>query len=120
MIQRKQTVFLFLAAVAAIVSGILQAGTLPMILTAIATAVIQIVAIFLFKNRKVQSHLCVVCMFLLIVWYIGLGVLQHSLRGTLDLTWPMFLPAVSILFTFIARKYILADEKLVRSLDRIR
>ena len=55
-------------------------------------------------------------MLLLFIWYVQLSM-AAPVEG---LGWYHALPLVSILLIFLARKGILRDEKLVRSLDRIR
>ena len=55
-----------------------------------------------------------------LVWYVLLAVLNRQLAGTFILTWSDALPGVAILLIFLAYKGIQHDEKLVRSLDRIR
>ena len=49
-----------------------------------------------------------------IVYYIFLAIRQPLLG------WYSALPMVAVLLLFLARKRIVKDEKLVRSLDRIR
>jgi hypothetical protein len=42
--------------------------------------------------------------------------------GTVDFTptWPAVFPAIALILYLMARRAILADEKLVKSMDRIR
>jgi hypothetical protein len=42
--------------------------------------------------------------------------------GTVDFVpkWPAVMPAIALIFYLMARHAILADEKLVKSMDRIR
>lgn len=120
MIQRKQTVFLLLAAIAFVVCAVCD-QTVPFCCAwSAALGVATLGNIFLFKNRKLQSLLCVVLMAIGVIYYIALAVFNNSADGALQLTWPMALPAVAIVFLFMAYKGIRHDEKLVRSLDRIR
>jgi hypothetical protein len=49
-----------------------------------------------------------------VVYYIALAVMQPVLG------WYTAMPMVAVLFLFLARKGIVKDEKLVKSLDRIR
>lgn len=73
-------------------------------------------------NRKLQSKLCVIVYLLLIAWYgYGFGV-AFALKGA-DTPRPAFavvLPAIALILTFMARSGIKADERLVRSADRLR
>lgn len=115
MIQRIQTVFLLLAAIAAGVCGAMMTN-LTLMLVAFVAALVSVVNIFLFKQRKRQASICFFNMLILVMWYVNLA----SAFDSTVLTWPMVLPMVAIVLLFLARKHILADEKLVRSLDRIR
>jgi 4-hydroxybenzoate polyprenyltransferase len=115
MIQRKQTLYMLLAAIAAGVCGGMMVN-MTLMLGAFVAAIVLLLNIFLYKRRTKQASVCVFVMFLLALWYVNLA----TIRGSVELTWPMALPVVSIVLVFLARKAILADEKLVRSLDRIR
>ena len=85
---------------------------------------IALITIFLFKNRKRQAMLCSVCMLLILVWYAVYAYLAYSRYGFEDQAfqpqWTAALPFVSDIFVWLARRGIIADEKLVRSMDRIR
>jgi hypothetical protein len=147
MIQRKQTLFLLLAIVLAVVCMSSQVGTLsaegivfakvynlwisdgqgnrslanwPMLALLLVAAVTSLVAIFMYTKRKLQALLCLVTMMVYVAWYILVAVLPQWRGGDMTYHWPVVLPAICIILTFMARKGILADEKLVRSLDRIR
>lgn len=146
MIQRKQTIYLLLAFVAIVVCMCSRVGSLvstvsqaslynlwlsdgqgahnmsvwPLFATLLLAALLALVTIFLYTKRKLQSKLCLVLMVLLLLWYVLLAVLPQSLGGSLVLGWASAMPAVALLCAIFARKGILADEKLVRSLDRIR
>jgi hypothetical protein len=148
MIQRKQTLFLLAALILTIVCMSMQVATLfgdsgmvfarmynlwltdgqghhsfrsaPLFVCLLLSALLTIVTIFMYQNRKRQALMCIGNMVLLVMWYILLAVQPQFIGGMMHLEWPAVLPAVSIILTFMARKGILADEKLVRSLDRIR
>jgi len=120
MIQRKQTVFLLLAVVALAVAAVMNTGTVLMLVVLIASALQTFATIFLFNNRKLQAKLALADVLLPLVWYVLLAVLNRQLAGTFVLTWSDALPAVAIMLIFLAYKGIQHDEKLVRSLDRIR
>ncbi len=120
MIQRKQTVYLLLAFVAMLVGAIVPTGLPLLWLIAAVAALGSIGNIFLFNNRPLQAKLCVGLLVLGLAYYIAVAVMHHANGGTTTFTWPMALPLVAMLFWFLAYKGINADEKLVRSLDRIR
>ena len=99
MIQRKQSVFLLLAAIVGIISlcmpigifkpvelgvdsvmynlwiqdgnGSLDFSVAPLFCVALLSVIISVATIFLFNNRKLQIKLCSWNMLLLIVWYIA-------------------------------------------------
>lgn len=120
MIQRKQTVFLLLAAIATAVAAFANTGTVLMLIILIASAVITLGDIFLYKNRPRQAMVTLVPIVLLLLWYLLIGVENRNSGGTFVLRWTDVLPAVAIVLTFLARQGIRADEKLVRSTERIR
>jgi uncharacterized membrane protein YwzB len=145
MIQRIQTVFLLLAACSfgalfllpLLTSNVSSAHFLAdkvytvqdhLILLSITglAAGISVLTIFLFKNRKLQRKLA----YLIIFLAIGLGVSSYFLLkmdagDTLQTagihTQPgMFLPVAGIVFCLLAGYFIGKDEKLVKSMDRLR
>jgi hypothetical protein len=150
MIQRKQTVFLLLAVilylvtlsmpVACVVSQGLTTGRVycmlwldqagaahfqcwPLFAILLLSAAVACYTIFIYKNRLRQALLCLVSMMLSLLWYVALIVVSKTLApdaAEFQLAWPAVLPAVSVILTFMARKGILADEKLVRAADRLR
>ena len=112
MIQRIQTLYLLIACILAIVCFFLRLEWIDALL--VLSAILSAVTIFLYRKRVVQAHLCVANLGCILAWYIALA----SLEGEAGI--PESLPMVSALLVFLARKGILRDEKLVRSLDRIR
>lgn len=78
----------------------------------------------LFRNRKLQASLCMLCIVDMIIW-IGLfcvnafsGLIDNG--GEMKPAYAACFPFVAMIFFFLARKAILKDEALVRSMDRIR
>ena len=113
MIQRLQSVYMLLAAIALAVCFVFDEDMRPSGLT-LCLAVISFFNIFLYKNRVRQARVCLGVMLAGIVYYIFLAIRQPQLG------WYSALPMVAVLLLFMARKHIVKDEKLVRSLDRIR
>ena len=113
MIQRIQTIFLLLAGIAFAVSAVMGDMLWTEVLLG-CLALLSLGNIFLFRKRPTQATLCTAAMALAIVYYIILAVQQPML------VWPMALPMVAVILLFLARNRIVKDEKLVRSLDRIR
>jgi len=112
MIQRKQTVFLLLACILALVCLFMRLQWLDALLA--VSAVLSAYTIFQYRHRVMQARLCLAGLFVIFAWYIGLAVLEGHL-GTYE-----GLPMVNAILIFLARKGILDDEKLVRAADRIR
>ena len=81
--------------------------------------------IFLFKHRALQMRICSFCMILLVGWYAAYAAFAWFLSGVIEAdsfrvgVWAS-LPCVSIILLYLAFRGILKDEKLVRSLDRLR
>lgn len=136
MIQRIQSVYLFLVA--------LISGALPFFVTLwkdaqgatiialdehlvfgmyVGSAVLAIIALFAFKNRKLQfvlNRLNIILNFILlgffVYWSLSIsGEMKVSEKGI-----GMILPIISIVFLVLANKAIMKDENLVKSVDRLR
>ena len=143
MIQRIQTIYLFLAS---IVSGGLifvfnlwntvkekifvvdlfsrEVITLQLIpFMFIVSSILSIVTIFLFKNRKLQFVIGRVII-LINLFLLGLLIyLSLNLSGETTVSEKgigMFLPILAILLIVLANKAIKKDEDLVKSVDRLR
>ena len=89
----------------------------------IASAVLSIMAIFLFKNRKLQF---VIGRIIILINLFLLGLLIYlslTLSGEISVSEKgigMFLPILAILLIVFANKAIKKDEDLVKSVDRLR
>ena len=136
MLQRIQTIYLFIAA---LVSGVLiffvalwrtetgDAVYVEEVLLALAlflgSALISFITIFLYNNRKLQfvlGRVNILLNFILlgvfVYWTLNVpGEMQISEKGI-----GMFLPVLSIVFLVLANKAIKKDEDLVKSVDRLR
>ena len=141
MIQRIQSVWLLLAGVAGLLtyklpiwSGTLQDGSIKHFLGTenllyfaanIATCLLAFVAIFLFKNRKTQKSLSWVGV-LLSLTLIGLQVwLVNDYKTSMNFmqsSWQFgaIMPILMVVFFFLAIGGINKDEKLIKSLERLR
>ncbi len=145
MIQRIQTLFLLLAALAFIalfqfpfaVSDVANAGFLAdkdfdvydntiLIILAGLGGLIALVAIFLYKNRPLQvrlSYLTIIIGILLIVVAVVLFYNEaYKIFETSKISdsLGLYMPVLSLIFGFLAARFINKDEKLVRSADRLR
>ena len=89
----------------------------------VLTVSIGVGAIMGFRNRQRQAKLCVVNILLLVVWY-ALAAFYALHIGFRDYTFHpnvvICFPFVAMIFYWMARKGVIADEKLVRAADRIR
>ena len=114
--QRKQTVFLLIA----VVLGMVYFMAWPLFVMQILASAISLIAVFLYRSRPVQASLCLAAVLVNLAWYVVLAVLIEG--GSLPEQLPMTacLPIIAAIFCFLARRGILADEKLVRSVDRLR
>lgn len=146
MIQRKQTIYLLLALAAVIVCLCLPIGRAELssqlgnvavyynlgaylgnaftphpvpFVDLVIVGTIAFITIFLYKKRKVQMALCAVDIIIGLVWYVW----YVAIAVTVDGFKPSFaacLPLIAIIFLFLARKGVKADENLIKSMDRIR
>jgi drug/metabolite transporter (DMT)-like permease len=141
MIQRKQTIWLLLAAlmgflftqiplfIAKLADGSEKKFSAPesLILFAfgIAVALLAVFTIFLFKNRPLQLRLTIIGI-LASLAIIGLEVWQldqfkqNNAVSSGSYYWGSLFPIASLLFFALAAGGIRKDEKLVKSLDRLR
>lgn len=131
MLQRVQSIYLFLATALAIsfiftplaISGEEFLQVLEFIALPIISGVIgffTFITIFFFKNRKLQLNLCRFAV-LLVLGLIGTAV--YFVIDTPGEDMPLFgaaFPFVAWLFIFLAMRGIKADENLIRSMDRLR
>jgi hypothetical protein len=147
MIQRIQTLYLFLAAVIAAVLSFYNPGlwraklvnnsyqyftgqssykyfVITMIIIALA-----VVCIFLFKKRPLQFRLTVLNLLLsialIVIQYFMIKAEAEKLQASNMLASSTYLPAaflpiIIVVLLFLAARGIRKDEKLVKSLDRLR
>lgn len=136
MIQRIQTVYLFLAALTCGIGSFLLpnwdkmrtelAVNYDQSAAAVAyliIAIIALVSIFLFKNRqrqmsvvKVDIILNLVLLGFFVYWTLSLpGDVNTSEKGI-----GILVPLISIVFLMVAHKAIKKDDDLVKSVDRFR
>jgi hypothetical protein len=141
MIQRIQSVWLLLTAICAFVTYtlVLYIGTQSdgvqrpfaladhflLVIFIIGLGVLSLFNIFLFKNRKLQFRLTIVAL-LLTIGYVFVQYLKVEefktanafVQGSYQVA--ALLPIVMIIFLILAARGIYKDEKLVKSLNRLR
>jgi peptidoglycan/LPS O-acetylase OafA/YrhL len=140
MIQRKQTLWLLLATAAGVLTflypfatgtelvenstmerqtEIIAGGNFFLLLATIASIAISTINIFLFKNRGQQKMLCIIGLLIsavICVLYISLTL---KLTKYVPALWAI-LPFIIVVSYFMAYRGIRSDEKLVKSLDKLR
>lgn len=141
MIQRIQTLFLALGAIALLVLPLFDAvwqgqaasqypwyAPTLMILAGLTVAM-AVAAIFLYKNRDVQRKVVIAAQVLtvglLVVLFSGLYLSQTlpMVSGAATDPWGvvmLVLPVVAYVLFFLARRNIDKDIKLIKSMDRLR
>ncbi|HYE54880.1 MAG TPA: DUF4293 family protein [Chitinophagaceae bacterium] len=141
MIQRIQSLWLLLAAACAFITYtlVLYIGTLPdsttrefrlgdnflLVMGIIGIAVLSLITIFFFKNRKLQLRLTILTI-ILTIGYLFLQYLKieqfktENAITTGSYQVAALLPLVTIIFLIFAARGISKDEKLIKSLDRLR
>ena len=141
MIQRKQTIWLLLASItgflitqiplyAATLAGeairkFIATESLLLFAIAIIAALLGLITIFLYKNRPLQIKLSLLG-FLVSIGFVALEIWKIdefreanvSLKGSYY--WGALLPIAMAVFFFLAIRSIRKDEKLVKSLNRLR
>ncbi|MDT0646743.1 DUF4293 domain-containing protein [Zunongwangia sp. F260] len=136
MLQRIQTVYLFLAAIVSlglifvfylwensIGETVYAEDELMVFIMFLLSGALSLVSIFMFRNRKLQfvlGRLNILLNFFLlgvfVYWLLNVpGEQDISEKGI-----GMFLPIISIVFLVLANKAIKKDENLVKSVDRLR
>jgi hypothetical protein len=147
MIQRIQTVFLFLSAVFA---GILffvpvasfnfgnevvslsifgagdHANALLLLILAILMLVVPFVTIFLYKKRELQLKLSSLNVFLnalfcglIFLFYVD-NVQEILSAETVTYTFGTYIPLINMVLSILAMRWIKKDIELIKSIDRLR
>ena len=135
MIQRIQTVYLIITA---IISGLLpfrlplwtEEGnsiyaqqTLWIAIVFLAVAILALIAVFLYKNRKNQfvlNRLNLILNLFLLGFFVYRSLNLSGEAAVSEKGIGMLIPIFSIVFLALANKAIKKDEDLVKSVDRLR
>lgn len=129
MIQRIQTVYLALAALCALLSGILFfVADSPLYVPAVVQILVGCVAIgtiFSYRNRRRQMRICLSLLCVEDLFYLAMIGLFFFDRESLSLATladyvALCAPALTWVFCMLAWRGVRADDRLVRSVDRIR
>lgn len=141
MIQRIQSLWLLVVAIAAFatytltlyigrqadgtIKEFLLADNFLLVILIISLGILAIICLFLFKNRKLQFKLSV----LGVIFSLGFLALEYvkvedfkqdNLIQTGSYQIGALLPIVMVIFFFLAARGVYRDEKLVKSMDRLR
>ncbi len=96
----------------------------PVTAILILTSLLSIIAIFLFKNRKIQLTVAIMVIILsagLIIASASYGIyLTGNFKMKISPEIQMVLPFLILLFSVLAFRGILKDDRLVKSYDRLR
>jgi len=104
---------------------ILAISSIPLAILFIIILILNLVSIFLYKNRLLQMRICILNIILmlgslgLMYFYTWFAETELSAEAQYTTLMPI-IPLISAIVTFIAFKAINKDQKLVKSLDRIR
>ena len=97
----------------------------PVTILIVAIMLTGLVDIFLFKKRTLQMRLCV---FNILLMFGLVGLIYFYTKYTINrfdgvnwvFLWPIVVPFISIILTYLALKGIQKDDALVKSYERIR
>lgn len=103
----------------------LNGVTMWLTITNVVILLIALVTIFMYKWRVIQMRFSSFNMVLLIGYYAiffftRYVILQQNPMTSTTFSWPIILPLISAILTYLALRAIAKDEALVRSLDRLR
>ncbi|MDD7885286.1 DUF4293 domain-containing protein [Flavivirga sp. 57AJ16] len=89
----------------------------------LGSAILSLIAIFMYKNRKSQfvlGRLNIILNFILLGFFVYQSLSISGETAVSEKGIGMLLPIVSIVFLALANKAIKKDEDLVKSVDRLR
>jgi len=129
MLQRVQTIYMLLVFIFTVLyaywgyKGLIYHGCYQYTIFGGIAGLLVLINIFLYKRRNLQVKLNYFSIFVLI-YLLGLSIFQNGyLSGEKvfsEKDIKLLVPVISIVFLLIANKYIKRDERLVKSVDRIR
>lgn len=129
MIQRIQSIYFLLGAIALFVYAFFCSNSLLLFtenllfsflpaIGSVFVAFLSLVIIFLFKKRNFQSTISSILM-LLIIAIIAFTIYFFGFKN-FYLDWTFYLLPLALVLLFFGRKNVVADEKLIKSVDRLR
>ena len=136
MIQRIQSIYLLLAAIIAgglpfvfnlwkTVEGtiVYAKDNTPILAAFLLSAIVSVISIFMFKNRKSQfviNRLNIILNFILLIVFVYCSITTSGESEISEKGVGVALPIISIVLLVLANKAIKKDEDLVKSVDRLR
>jgi len=101
--------------------------TLPLLILNILVFILALVSIFLYKSRVTQAKIVRLAIlleivFIALVFFIYAKIIETNLMVTPDYLEEagIYFPLISLIFLILANRSIMKDEKLIRSIDRLR
>jgi hypothetical protein len=101
--------------------------TFPLLLLNILAGALALGAIFFYKNRVTQMKIVRFAIFMEIIlialiFFIYASIIEKNLLASPDYMEEagIYFPLIALIFLILANRWIMKDEKLVRSVDRLR
>jgi len=101
--------------------------TFPLLLLNIIIGVMAVSCIFLYKNRMRQAKIVRLAIlleivFIALVFFVYAGIIDKNLHTTPEYLEEagIYFPLISLIFLILAYRFIIKDERMVRSADRLR
>lgn len=135
MIQRIQTIYLFIVTVLGILLccfPVAEAGdftikwgaTITFSGLSLLMPIVSLATIFLYKKRILQMRLCsfdiILNVLTLLLTALDIYLAHNKGDADIKLYWPVVIMPINVIFLYLAIRAIGKDEALVRSLDRLR
>jgi small neutral amino acid transporter SnatA (MarC family) len=102
-------------------------AVIPLALINAGMVALAAVSIFMYKNRLRQMRLVRFAIFLgiiliALIFFVYAGIIERTLGIAPDYMSEagIYFPLVSLVFLILANRYIVRDERMVRSIDRLR
>jgi hypothetical protein len=99
----------------------------PLLLLNIVVGAMSVICIFLYKNRIRQAKIVrlgilLEIVLIVLIFFVYAGIIEKNLHTTPEYMEEagIYFPLISMVFLILAYRFIIKDEKLVRSADRLR
>ena len=101
--------------------------TYPILALAVLASLFSFMAIFMYKNRRMQMKLVrgsiiLILAMIAVFFFYATPLLEKAsgLVGFAEYDIGTYMPLIAFVFLFLANRAIMSDEKLIRSADRLR